>query len=885
MSTKLNTDPSKVTASTGSNPGYAIDPTGATVWYSTSGPAQWVKYDFTTAKTIHKMSFLPIDGNRIKDFKCQGSNDDSGWTDLLSAQHGDNLTNIEYTLTATGNYRWYKFLISSKWGTGNVACTKWSLLQDAVNATVTPSILSGALSLLTPLIVIPKTITAPLLTLTGSLLTPANIGVVQLINAPLLSLLGVLLSPAFIISSKVLPQILSGALTLLPPTTPGLKTINNATKILSFNPLIVVTNNNPLRIAKIDITDANNPSWDVYDFSSLTGANDIVYDSIFGKIFISCNNGKLLELDSTNFASYTIYNIGVSSNISSIDLLAGYQLVVMATASSLGEIVVMDDSTKIIVTTDLRWAQQVEKILNCCVNTTNGAIVNCDCRWSAETDSLMNLDIRFNTVSPGNYEEPISRDDFRIFIDGVEAFDVKKDEINIYHTENEKSRATLILARNHDNLDYTLEGVYSQITNQNAIRIELDGHIEFNGFVNQIDAASDTEHVQLIAFTDDPKSDERSLVNLSIPSINERLTIYHALIHNPTIENPRVLADDLNPSIYKGVFIDSGWDEKQNVSRWTSFLDSAVVAQDVSNGIFIPKQNWTYFWFAKATNFITGVYWATLNYIGTSPSSLANDTWDITGLSYRYQRKFDSTKIRLGTGIVYANDFKYNYNPAAVAMYNALAPHDYVTYTYTTMENVVRSKIHGFSTSDLATVLSIMESNIGSRLGTAPYRKVSSKCGRLVAVDQWEDKPDGLYVHRDESYDYRAFAQQVLSLEYQKIQNINGTVLPKTSATIELFIDGYYYYNIALLKRLNIDNTTAENIYKNQNGFPVSVKSIEINSGTMKVQLRCDNQWSKTELFEIEANYPQPDDDTFLFPESDKLLFSKFDPRTMGDIE
>ena len=110
------------------------------------------------------------------------------------------------------------------------------------------------------------------------------------------------------------------------------------------------------------------------------------------------------------------------------------------------------------------------------------------------------------------------------------------------------------------------------------------------------------------------------------------------------------------------------------------------------------------------------------------------------------------------------------------------------------------------------------------------------------------------------------------------LKNINGDVLPKTSASIELFIDGYYYYGLSLLTRLNFDNTTTSSIYNSNNGFPVSIKGIEINSSTMKVTLKTTNSFSNMELKEIEENLPDEESDKYNFSAFSKKVSSKYDP-------
>ena len=71
-----------------------------------------------------------------------------------------------------------------------------------------------------------------------------------------------------------------------------------------------------------------------------------------------------------------------------------------------------------------------------------------------------------------------------------------------------------------------------------------------------------------------------------------------------------------------------------------------------------------------------------------------------------------------------------------------------------------------------------------------------------------------------------------------------------------LTLNGYYYYDINLLTRININNTTTKNIYYNDNGFPVAVQRITIDAGAMTVSLDTSNQKSALEIDEIDDQYP-----------------------------
>lgn len=171
------------------------------------------------------------------------------------------------------------------------------------------------------------------------------------------------------------------------------------------------------------------------------------------------------------------------------------------------------------------------------------------------------------------------------------------------------------------------------------------------------------------------------------------------------------------------------------------------------------------------------------------------------------------------------------------------------------------------------------------QIGTAPFKKLRVRNGSKITKSRWVDKSDGLYREKDAGYDFIGYAKTVAQLEYEKLQNINGAILPITSCDIELMIDGYYYYGLKLLTRVNIDNTTTPGIYKNNNGFPVAVKAIEIDSRSMRVSLKCDNQKSDQELQEIDDQFPDPESDEFNFPEESVRDFTKFDFGRFENVE
>jgi len=135
--------------------------------------------------------------------------------------------------------------------------------------------------------------------------------------------------------------------------------------------------------------------------------------------------------------------------------------------------------------------------------------------------------------------------------------------------------------------------------------------------------------------------EQYNTVNLPLASLDEAFNLYQIKIDKLNIYNPYIdPTNEIDPPLYKGVRVDLGTKIIQTISRWKTFGDVSALAEAVKDGTFKPRQNWTYFWLTSAKNFITGVYWGNMRYLGTSPSSLTTDTWNITGLSYKYQRQF-----------------------------------------------------------------------------------------------------------------------------------------------------------------------------------------------------------------------------------------------------
>ena len=94
---------------------YAFDDNEATRWSSADvAKPHWVKYDLgvgvsKTAAKLRLFNFI----HQVKDFKLQGSNNDSDWDDILSETSTDAGAWQEWTFVNATAYRYYRILVTS----------------------------------------------------------------------------------------------------------------------------------------------------------------------------------------------------------------------------------------------------------------------------------------------------------------------------------------------------------------------------------------------------------------------------------------------------------------------------------------------------------------------------------------------------------------------------------------------------------------------------------------------------------------------------------------------------------------------------------------------------------------------------------------------------
>lgn len=594
-------------------------------------------------------------------------------------------------------------------------------------------------------------------------------------------------------------------------------------KILSYNPLIFVSGITSIKIVKVDTTDPENPVHTVYNIPSATSVNDIFYSGTTNRIYVSCGDGEIVSIDADDLDSQLVIDLSDADDIFGISFANDYGVLVGSTTDATGELYLLDDRDYSFGDCELYAIATKHLYGDCSFFITEKVYGDCEC-----------VALRVNTDNYGDcffacYPSvitPIKVSDFVVYLDGVQLgdTDINLESIIITHGDSQKSQASFILNRKHDDLDYTLGGDYKQITGQNTVRITILGQEEFVGKISSINCNYETtfENVDIVVLGD-VKEYSFKTVNLSLPSVNGKLGLYEVLVQKPRIENPYIDPNEESPAYYKGVSVDMGETITQVVSRWRVFDSTGSIAEKIEDGSFVADQNWTYFWSVSARKFgvftlgqTSSIY---IPYIGTSLSPVSSDLWSLTNVAHYKQRVFEDK----------------------------------------------------------------VESNGTFTVGEAPFKSVSAQSGVLNTTYRWSDEPNGMFSIKDESYDYTNYAVRVANAEYQKMLNINGDILPITSCSLKLTVDSYLYNQLKPLTRVNVENTTRTGIYKNNNGFPVAIKSITISANDRSVSIEADNKKSQIELDTIDATLPDPDN--FITSEKRIFLHPKTDMKTFLEVE
>ena len=595
-------------------------------------------------------------------------------------------------------------------------------------------------------------------------------------------------------------------------------------KFIHNQDLYLVTDTIPSKLIKVDL---NTLTYSKYTLSENSGKKWVI-NHTSEQLYASFANGYVDKIDinvpTTRLAIYVLEDTQLDTIVESNE----YRICLVGNTIDAGDLFKIEETIATTFNTDFRYLKTATEQIKTFFSYIKTGLVNTDFRYLKVIQSLIKTDFRYLLTS-FSAQLPLSRDKFVINIGSDNNVpDVDLSSITIRWLADSKSIASFDLARRHDKLNYTLANVYQEITNKNAVTIYFNGRLLFTGKIDTLNCQGENDRVTVNAKGDE-WSKNTALVNLSLPSINEKLNLYHVLLDDIIIYNPYVDPNEENPEVYLGVKINLGKQETEKVNRAWSAV--SMTQEEFDN--FTPWNGWDYFWNAdlKKYYFPNSTYAGNrmgntyLNrYIGTSLGAFNSDIWALSHIYFFTQYMYENTVEELG-------------------------------YYY---------------------------------VGTAPYKEVNARNGKYVSWGgYWQDKSDGLYTVTNKHYDYTGYDRNFADIEYQKMLNINGSMLPLTSASIDLTLDALLFYNLALLTKINIVNTTESNIYNNNNGFPLSIKEVNISSQSMKVNLSVDNKKSIYELDELDKQLPtdeELDASPYTIEESSIRIKAKFDTNLLRNL-
>ena len=658
------------------------------------------------------------------------------------------------------------------------------------------------------------------------------------------------------------------------------KTVSAKAKILIFyggkfihsSYAYLVTDTLPAKLIKIDLT--NPTSYTVETITGLNNGKNLVINHDTGYLYATLNHGYVSKILLSDPTIRTNEYLGEDRQLNRITHNEDYLITYAGDNIVDDSLFILDESTTTVINTSFGMRKETNELIETSFGTLKGAKINTEFGMRKTTFSQINTLLGF---LKSEYDEiiPLTRTDFHVFIGGIELGDddLILSSIRINLVADNKANAFFELARKHDDINNP-----ATITNNNIVTIYIgtppNDRLMFTGRINNLDCRSSEEKIGVSAeATDIPDSInyDFSTKDLPLTVLNTQIHLYDVLLNNIIIDKPylnsnmvivsgtgyywtgttwsKKLSEALtfvttslatayiiansgntifiskqriveeyehNPKYYQGIKINKGSETTEKIIQFWVYASGISTAEKIEEGTFEFLPGWTYFWWVTGQRYdISGSAGSQFSgwYIGTSLAPLSGDFYEIESIAYVFQKEFSNEERELGYYLI----------------------------------------------------------------GSAPYKEVSTKNGAYIAATKWVDKEDGFYLERAEGYSYNSYIDKVGVIEFEKIKNINGDILPKTSATIELTLDGYLYYGLKLLTRLNLTNTIdiQGNIYKANNGFPLAIKQISIDASSMKVSLSCDNEKSEYELGLLDDSYPLAE--YAIIPGVSRKQYAKYD--------
>ena len=514
-----------------------------------------------------------------------------------------------------------------------------------------------------------------------------------------------------------------------------------------------------------------------------------------------------------------------------------------------------------------------------------------------------------------------SLDDFIVKLDGITLADVDYTSLTInLNLNTTPSNAQFVLSRRHDNLDYMLDGTYSQITNENKIQVYDGVKLLFTGYISEINADSTSDTIRVIAadcrlkmskasmelkyggtyFVDAnhngiPDEDTNEITDpdnsayiaaTNAPSyIRFEKNIYQA--YNEVMSAVGSLVSGYDALPFPGSFVP---EYNKSESDYVSLIDSLIRQTANCNWYIDENERLRFQMVGIGSNKTLNL--ASLN-VKRHPYDIIEDSVQLNKSSSNYVQSFTvkrgkniienwRTQIFSGwlSGGFYAllkslkekTTFVFHQGIGTAVGVNFLATGVY----YTGMNGIIQSYYNTLMGGwvsyptvivqwlDKNTSLDLPDITVGSGFPTKTLYLTSY--GKKVSNTRYsEEQFTGNVLEQDKNGPWlvqtteETFDQTAFLLDMANFE-LSQNNKKQTSANVSLLLDAYSYYNISYSDLINLSNTIQSGIYSNNNGFPLNIDSIQINCGTRTVSLGLTNygksRYAKTANYLL--NYVPP---------------------------
>jgi hypothetical protein len=515
--------------------------------------------------------------------------------------------------------------------------------------------------------------------------------------------------------------------------------------------------------------------------------------------------------------------------------------------------------------------------------------IGTDLRIGLLNSSTYQTDFRYAVYESDDVEaKPFS--DLIVKKDGSELVDVSYDTLRLnFSLGTTSSSAEFTLARRHDNLNETMDGIASIITAQNKITIFDGTRLLFTGYITKLNPNSTEDTVGVTAEDCRYKLSNRSMeleyggkydaetkkrtsistkqaLETVFAEVDDIITGYSTIDFGFVPEYTESYSDCC--SLIDTLVRNSGtinWyvDENERIRfqkvangkiktlSLSSLTEHRHLYDVVVDNITLNKQMSNYL---TAIEIKFGKY-RKMQWVRSMVYD-SGDPWTLVRLNYKDKPQFEVFAFQNFFGnwlSPWLKDTAYVGQSAQVASGELSGPGGIGLWG---IRGYVKAQ---FLFEDVSLDIPVVTIGVGDIKKTYDY----SSYGRQSIGWQYLEKPiditvtvnvplgrdyggpasiltslhidSALYLSREEQFDYRAFAEDAAYFDLYQ----NNKLL--TEATVDIILDAYEYYNLTLSDLINIDNTINPNVYHNANGFPLNIDRISINCQNKIVTLSLTN--------------------------------------------